>query len=420
MDQIVFSVAEFNEAINRHLHLIPEVAVEGEISQLSLSQGRWLFLTIKDASACLSVFAVAQQISGFRALEEGMKVIVYGVPGIHQRSGKFSLQANRILPSGEGALQLAYEKLKRQLQAEGLFSPERKRTIVRFPERIGLITAKDARAYSDFIKVMSERWSGVEIHFYPVQVQGNNSVKTLLNALSYFNKSELEFDALVMVRGGGSLEDLISFNDEQVARAVFASKYPVITGVGHEDDVSLVDLVADVRASTPSNAAELLFPTKQQIGLEINHLTLKIEQAIGALIEEKKSLINQKMQRLDGFFLKFQVKFQQIQNNFVSLIDKQSRKISLMSQQITQYEQRLILNADFTVTTFLNKVDSFERLLQSFDHRQILKRGFAINRDDSGKIISKIGQIKPSLKIHTTLIDGIFSSQVLSISQSKN
>ncbi|MFH2019256.1 MAG: exodeoxyribonuclease VII large subunit, partial [bacterium] len=167
----IFSVSEFNEMVNSHLAVLGDIVVEGEISQLKISQSKWVYITIKDEKASVEVFSMVFRLTNIRSLEEGMLVKVYGKAGIYPKNGRFSIQADQVLPSGEGALKLAYEKLKNQLESEGIFDIARKRPLPMFPSSIGLITAKGSEAYNDFVKVVSERLGGLNISFYPVSVQ---------------------------------------------------------------------------------------------------------------------------------------------------------------------------------------------------------------------------------------------------------
>ena len=231
--EIVYSVSEFLDFINAYLEGVPEVVVQGEISSIKLSQGRWYFITIKDEQSSVDIFAVGSQIPLCRQLEEGMLVNVYGYPKLYKKSGRFSLNATNITPAGEGGLKLAFEKLKLKLEAEGLFDPSRKREITKFPQKIGLITARDSQAYKDFVKVLDARIKGVKIYFYPASVQGRDALKEISAGIAHFNALMPDLDVLVLARGGGSLEDLYTFNTEELARAIYSSKIPIFTCDGH-------------------------------------------------------------------------------------------------------------------------------------------------------------------------------------------
>ena len=252
----ILSVAQFNQLLSGYLSDLGELIVEGELSQPQISQGKWFFCTLKDNTSAMSVFAPLWKIANAQVLTDGMQVKVYGTVGVHQKTGRMSFTAFAIEPSGEGALRRAYELLKKQLAAEGLFDPARKRPLPLFPQTIGLITASGSRAFADFMRVLGDRMGGLRIQFYPVQVQGRVAVDSICQAFSQINTAANPPEVVVLTRGGGSLEDLLSFNDERVARAVFSCKVPVVSAIGHELDQALTDFVADVRAATPTHAAE--------------------------------------------------------------------------------------------------------------------------------------------------------------------
>lgn len=415
LEDQIFKVSEFNEFINVYLSGVGEVVVEGEIAEIKVSQNKWLFLTVKDDFSSLEVFAVAYQISGYSVLEPGMLVHIYGVPRLYQKTGKFSLYATKIVPAGEGSLRVAFEKLKSKLSSEGLFSEERKRKITPFPEKIGLITAFSSRAFSDFIKVLKHRIGGIKIYFYPVLVQGKNSVDSIIAAFNYFNQNMPDLDALVLVRGGGSLEDLQSFNDEKLARVIFSSKIPVVCGVGHEDDLTIADLVSDLRASTPSNAAELLVKTRSEIWNVVDYSLRTLKNVIKRYLFDNRSNLRRKVAILDRFislqiFLAEKVK------------DKVFRQFSFFESRVlglkgeNEVLTRRIYNSCNNLV--LKNKDKFSILIKyfySFDVKKALARGFSITFDKKGKIISSISQISKGSLVKTSLFDGKITSKVLDI-----
>jgi exodeoxyribonuclease VII large subunit len=408
----ILPVSSFTQLVADHLSVLGEVCVEGEISQMQVSQGKWLFLTLKDQAASISVFAPAFKITALNSLTDGMKVHVFGTASLYQKTGRFSLNAYRIVPAGEGALRLAYEQLKTKLQAEGLFDATRKRKIPRLPEHIGLITAVDARAYTDFTKVLAGRLGGLTITFYPVQVQGANSVPSILKAFEYFNRQVNPPDVIVLTRGGGSLEDLLSFNDEAVARAVFSCRIPVISAIGHEADQALTDFVADLRASTPSNAAELLVQSRQELLQRVDHLTLRIDGSLTAELRDQQRLVNYYGERLGSILRIHQTRAQklterlglQLAGRAQSLIQKQNNRSFLVSQLHQLMTQKTIQTKQ--------KIQNLERLLSTLDYQKVLARGFSITRTESGKIVTNAADVLPNTKITTTLAQGTLSSTV--------
>lgn len=408
----IFSVSEFNDFIKSYLSEIGEIVVEGEISELKVSQNKWLFLTIKDKQASVEVFSVVFKIRNYDVFEQGMLVHVYGKPYLYKKTGRFSIFANQIVPAGEGALRIAFEKLKLKLEKEGLFDLERKRPLPLFPERIGLITARNSQAYSDFLKILGERMGGIKIYFYPVQVQGKNSVNSILVAFDYFNKNLANLDLLVLTRGGGSLEDLLSFNDEQVARAIFSSKIPVVCGVGHEDNISLADLVADQRASTPSNAAELIVRHRTEVLRQVNDSVRLISSRLKRLLKEKEYFVYNAVARLKSSTVQKIKEAYFLISRFAREFKLFERRIKTAYTEIDREKARLIQGAKHWCRESLSKLENLIRLLKNLDYRRLLQRGFSITMSERGKILKEIEKVKKDKAISSLLFNGKIYSKV--------
>jgi exodeoxyribonuclease VII large subunit len=417
MDEKIFQVSEFNEFVNTYLNQVGEVVVEGEISEIRVNQGKWIFATIKDNEASVDVFSIVFKISGYSILEPGMLVHVYGTPRLYEKTGRFSIFAESIVPAGEGALQIAFEKLKSKLEREGLFDTARKRSLPKFPQNIGLITAKDSRAYSDFVKVLEERMGGIKINFYPISVQGRNSADTIVKAFNYFNKNLSDMDLLVLTRGGGSLEDLQSFNDEKVARAIFSSKIPVVSAVGHEEDISIADHVADVRASTPSNAAELIVRNRHEVIKEVNFCIRSMEMSISKLLEADNQRIFGNITILRSAINKQVYKF----HASISEFGTQFTLFSQRTRNLIKESSYLVSSLDKAVQFWLNNEKSAlkntTRLLKSLDVKNILSRGFSITTGENGKSIKSISQVSKKDLVTTLVFDGKISSVVENLSK---
>lgn len=257
------NVSDFIAVTNQTLeYAYPFVEVEGEVASFKVNQGKFVFFDVKDAGGSVGCFMMLFSLRV--PIEDGMKVIVTATPKLTQW-GKFSLTVKAIRPSGEGSLKKSFELLKAKLDTEGLFAPERKRPLPAIPRHIAIISSPQAAGYADFIKIVGDRWGGLKIDVAAVTVQGADAPDQIIRALNYFNEQEELPEVIVIIRGGGSADDLSAFNDEQLVRAVAASRVPTLTGIGHEIDESLADLAADVRAATPSNAAQLLVPDKNEI-----------------------------------------------------------------------------------------------------------------------------------------------------------
>lgn len=280
------SVGEFLAFTNQILdNAFPRVRIYGEITQLKLWRNQLAFFDLKDSEAVVNCMIPISALSG---IEEGMKVLLIGQPRITAK-GRFSISAQVILPKGEGAIKKSFDLLKAKLEKEGLFDEDRKRPLPYPPKKVGLITADSSAARADFVKILDERWSGVEVNIADVQVQGEVAIPQITTAIEYFNQQADLPDVVVITRGGGSAEDLQIFNSEQIARAVSASRIPTLVAIGHEVDLSLAELAADRRASTPSNAAQFLVPDKQDYLANLHQIKTRLSADVFSLISEAKS-----------------------------------------------------------------------------------------------------------------------------------
>ena len=277
-----FSVSDFVAVINQVLDTaVPVVEVEGEVAEFAVRQQKFVFFTLKDAESAVNCFMMAWQLR--TPIEEGMRVVVRASAKLTTK-GKFSLTVQEIKPLGAGHLKRSAELLKAKLAAEGLFDAERKRPLPPYPARVAVISSTQAAGYADFMKIAGERWGGVQFIVANVKVQGDGAADQAVRAIAHCNQMAEPPEVIVLIRGGGSAEDLASFNDECLVRAVAGSRVPVLTGIGHEVDESLCDLAADRRAATPSNAAQLLFPDKhdlrRQLALRLGGVADVIQQQI--------------------------------------------------------------------------------------------------------------------------------------------
>jgi len=257
------SVSDFVAITNQTLeYAFPTVSVIGEVTEFRVSQGKWVSFKLKDAGAVVGCFLVLSQLR--MPIEDGMKLLVVANPRLNNK-GFFSLNVRAMKPVGEGSIKKGFELLKAKLEAEGLFAPERKRRLPRVPQHVAVIASTESAGYVDFCKIINERWGGMTVDVAHTQVQGVPAPDQMIRAIRYFNSLEVLPEVLVIVRGGGSAEDLMAFNDEPLARAIAESRIPTLVGVGHEVDNTLADMVADVRAATPTNAAEILVPDRNEI-----------------------------------------------------------------------------------------------------------------------------------------------------------
>lgn len=326
------SVSEFIEQCNFSLETeYDNVLIEGEVASFKINQGKWVFFDLKEGDSSINCFMVLGQLNV--ALVDGMKVQIRATPKI-TRWGRFSLTVRRVMPIGEGNIKKSFELLKRKLTAEGLFDPAKKRPLPANLTKIGVISSVNAAGYIDFLKILANRWAGLEIKTINTQVQGLAAAEQIIRALEYFNQ-HAGVEVVAILRGGGSADDLAAFNDEHLARAIAASRLPVITGIGHEVDESLADLAADVRASTPSNAAERLSPDRQT--------------ALQHLHRELQNLCRELSHRLD-----------------VAIAENRQQLQDLKQEILQQLAQNL------------RHLAETQKILSSLDPENVLRRGYAI------------------------------------------
>lgn len=312
--EVVLGVSDAIAVINQTLdYAYPTITVVGEVASFKVNQNKYVFFDIKDQSGTLGCFMSVYQLR--TQLEDGMKVQVVAQPKITPW-GKFSLTVRDVRPVGEGSLKRAFELLRAKLEKEGLFSSERKRALPTLPSRIGVISSTGAAGYADFVKIISERWGGVELVVAHTQVQGADAPAQIVRALEHFNQMAEPVDVIALIRGGGSADDLSAFNDEPLVRAIASSRIPTIVGVGHEVDTSLADMAADVRAATPSNAAQLLVPDKQEIARRVSQNVRTMVGAISQLHTRQVRQLTEQRERLltgiDGVYRRTEQRYVQL------------------------------------------------------------------------------------------------------------
>lgn len=301
MENVLLSVSDFVAVTNQTLeYAYPVVSVVGEVSEFRISQGKWVSFKLKDDGAVVNCFAGVYQVR--TPLEDGMKVVVTAQPRLNVK-GYFNLNIRAVKPVGEGSIKKGFELLKAKLEAEGLFAPERKRALPRVPQYVGVITSTESAAYADFTRIINERWGGMKVEVAHTQVQGEPAPDQMIRALQYFNGLEALPEVLVIIRGGGSAEDLSTFNDEPLVRAIASSRIPTLVGVGHEIDHTLADMVADVRAATPTHAAETLVPDRREI---IRSARVQAQSIGDLLIQAIDQYARQTREQLDSAFRRIQ------------------------------------------------------------------------------------------------------------------
>jgi len=308
------TVSDFVALTNQTLeYAYPSVEVEGEVASFKVNQGKYVFFDLKDNGASVGCFMTVWQLR--QPIEDGMKIIVTATPKLTQW-GKFSLTVRALRPSGEGSLKKSFELLKAKLDKEGLFAPERKRLLPVLPRHIAVISSTQAAGYADFIKILSDRWGGLKVDVAHVQVQGTDAPDQMIRALKYFNTQEILPEVIVIIRGGGSADDLSAFNDELLVREIATSRVPTLVGVGHEVDESLADLAADVRAATPSNAAQIIVPDRQEI---IRSVRYKVQSVLPRTLQAIDVVREQLRITLQDAFTTIERRHQQSEERLMQL-----------------------------------------------------------------------------------------------------
>lgn len=403
------SVSAFLARINALLET--QVAyVEGEVSGVHLSNDRYLFFDLKDETAVLHCFAVLAQMR--TPLEDGMKIRVWGVPSVYPRFGKFSVTVDRVELAGEGALRRAFELLRARLEREGLFAPERKRALPRVPERIVLLTSESAAAYRDFLKVLAGRRGGFDIVFLPVRVQGVGATEEIAAAVDWANEQFPDREALVLLRGGGSLEELWSFNEEVLVRALARSRIPTVVGVGHERDVTLADLVADVRASTPSNAAELLTPTRGELHQSVRGLVQRLSGAVVDALRQRERDVARHVLVLREAVTAAVERVRVLARGMESVGVALTALVHAAAARCAAHEVSVRTRVASALRAARDRLDALTRLLGGLHPERVLERGYSITRGPKGTVLKDAAAARPGDVLATRLARGTLRSTV--------
>jgi len=365
-----------------------ELYVEGEVANYSVSRGKFVFFDLKDEEeeARLSCFMMLHQQTV--PLEDGMRVVVRARPTIFTKSGKFSLTVQRIEPKGEGSVRRAFELLKAKLEKEGLFAAERKRALPLYPQKVGIVSSANAAGFGDFMRIARDRLPGVQFILANVAVQGVDAEDEVCFGLDYLN-SHYALDAIVVIRGGGSMEDLHAFNSEVVARAIVRSKVPVVVGIGHERDITIADYCADVRAATPSNAAQLLVPTKEEVWHQVEELTTAGHYAVESTIWAQRQQVVYQIEHMHTHLERL---IQGFRTNTIHCLEEMHTKVQFRLQSMRQ------------------RVQHYAKTIDVLSPLRTLERGYSITCTAEGEVVRSVHQVKPGETLTTRLSDGTLTS----------
>jgi exodeoxyribonuclease VII large subunit len=390
----VLTVSELTAAIQGTLQAgFSSIGVSGEISEVTKPQSGHVYFTLKDESAQIKAIlwrSAAQRLK-FK-LEEGQEVICHGDLDVYPPRGTYQLIVQRIEPQGIGALQLAFQQLQQRLAAEGLFNPARKRRLPRFPRRIGFVTSPTGAAIHDFLQVIRRRFRGVQIFVIPAKVQGEGAAADIVRGIQLANRLQPALDVLVVGRGGGSIEDLWCFNEEPVVRAIFASRVPVVSAVGHEVDVTLSDLVADVRALTPTEAAERVVPSAAELR----------EQLAACSRRMKSSLVTQLASARRH--LELLAKRRVLTHPLDRILDR-ARRLDELATGLDQSIQRSVRrNGD--------QLRALAARLESLSPLRVLSRGYTVTQRVDGGVVRDASELQVGEQIRTRCDQGRIISRV--------
>lgn len=370
-----------------------DVWVSGEISNFTkASSGHWYF-TLKDSSAQIKCVVWRSSAEKQTTIpRNGDALLAHGKISVYEPQGIYQLYADQIRPAGVGDLYQQFEMLKAQLEAEGLFDPERKRLLPVFPRQIGVVTSPEAAAFQDVQNVLRRRFPLAEVILSPTIVQGAEAPPLIVAALERLN-AYTDVDVILVCRGGGSIEDLWAFNDERVARAIASSSIPVITGVGHETDFTIADFAADLRAPTPSAAAEMMTPDIEDLRAKADRLERELRAALGDHISDLQGMLMEKR-----WALKQLSPISQIQN---------------LRQRIDDWNTRMIMQQQGRMTLLRERLNARDAALRSADPRAILAKGYAmVYRADDGRVVKAAGETAPGLDIQLYFQDGVVDAKI--------
>lgn len=395
MMEKAFSVTELNTRIAGLLDADPvlsHVSVRGELSNYKIYPSGHHYFTLKDSTSTLSCVMFKSSAAKLRFRpESGMGVVVTGRVQVYNRDGKYQLNCVQITPEGTGDLQIAFEQLKEKLGSEGLFDPQFKKPIPIIPQKIAVITSSAGAAVHDIIRILRRRWPMAKVLLLPVRVQGVEAPPEIVGAIRYCNNYDIA-DVMIVGRGGGSIEDLWAFNDERVARAIFASRIPVISAVGHEPDVTISDYVADARASTPSNAAEIAVPDQSEQRDALMGSQIRLSQAMQRMLDSNRKHLKDLAGR-------------RVMTTPIAYIDTKR-------MDLDRVRDRLIFVCDQYNSILRKQHVHYAAKLDALSPLKVLSRGYSVLQNDIGEPIKDIGQVNVGDNIHVTLTGGTLDCRV--------
>lgn len=414
----VYSVTRLNNEIKDLLDAVPgyrNLLVQGEISNYKAHSSGHHYMTLKDEGA--SINAVMFRSDALRLkfrLENGMKVIVRARVSSFPRTGQVQLYISEVIPDGTGALSLAFEQLKRKLQAEGLFDPAHKKPIPTCPQRIALVTSPTGAAVRDMVRILGRRWPLAKVTLYPAQVQGQGAAESIARALMLANAVG-EADVILCGRGGGSMEDLWAFNEEVVARAIYDSDIPVISAVGHEPDVTIADFVADLRAPTPSGAAELAVPDRAEYALSVRTLDTRLRTAAHKQLQARRQRLTTLQERLElrtpaNYIAEKRLLLDQMTDRLCAALPA---RLTREEQKLTVLRQRLLTAGQGGLHKRRLRFAQTVATLDAISPLRVLARGYAVaTRGKRGAVVTDAAALEAGDTLHIRFAKGAANCRV--------
>jgi exodeoxyribonuclease VII large subunit len=416
----VFTVSELTRSIRGTLETkFGAVWVQGEISNYKLYPSGHQYFTLKDQRAQIGCVIWRDTMAPVRQpLADGAQVQVYGTVTVFEARGQYQLNVQILQPRGMGLLQAKFEALKRKLEAEGLFAAERKRPLPKFPRRIGIITSPSGAAIRDMLNVLRRRAPWLQILINPVRVQGSGAAQEIAVAIRELGTSNVAFapvDLIVVTRGGGSIEDLWEFNEEIVARAIFHSAVPIVSAVGHEIDFTICDFVADLRAPTPSAAAELIVPDITDLQRQIDGCTRALGRQLLNRVRDAQQRLDHVRETLQRCLMHKIDSYRRSLLHIAAALQARSpaRELMIRRNRFADLHRRLIACPGHLLENAKHRFQRIEGILRVLGPDATLRRGYSITTNESGKIIRTIAAVRPKMKIRTRVTDGEFGSEVL-------
>ena len=416
----VFTVAELTRQIRGTLETkFGTVWVQGEISNYKLHPSGHQYFTLKDQRAQIACVIWRDTMAPLRQpLADGAQVQVYGTVTVFEAQGKYQLRVEILQSRGLGLLQAKFDALKRKLEAEGLFAPERKRALPKFPRRIGIVTSPSGAAIRDILNVLKRRGPWLQILISPVRVQGVGAAQEIavaIRELATPNNNWLPVDVIVVARGGGSIEDLWEFNEEIVARAISNSSVPIVSAVGHEIDFTICDFVADLRAPTPSAAAELIVPDITDLRRHMDNCTRALGRELFNRVRDVQQRLDHARETLQRCLAHKLDSYKRGLLHIAAALQARSpaRELMMRRNRFADLHRRLVASPGRLLENARQRFQHMGGMLRVLGPDATLRRGYSITMNERGKIIGTIAAVQPKMKVRTRVSDGEFGSEVL-------